>query len=165
MVGTFIEPSSGVMSMQNPSRSDVEELVRSFQSCTLPRSQWTHAAHLTVALWYLLHYSQTDAITLIRQGIQRYNAAIGIAATATGGYNETLTLFWIGRVTEFLATCSNRCMGEEVSVGFDPFPELASRLIQTYDDSQLPLHYYSRDRLFSAQARTMWLEPDLLPDE
>ena len=36
---------------------------------------------------------------------------------------------------------------------------LVARLL----DQQLPLAYYSRDRLFSAEARERWVEPDRQP--
>ena len=27
-------------------------LVAQFENCTLPKAEWTHRAHLAVALWY-----------------------------------------------------------------------------------------------------------------
>jgi hypothetical protein len=77
------------------SDDEIDRLLRAFEACTLPRSQWNHAAHLTVALWYLVRYSPSEAIQRIRSGIQRYNAAAGIVTTNNSGYHETLTLFWI----------------------------------------------------------------------
>lgn len=52
-------------------------LVRSFEDCTLSRAQWTHSAHLTVALWYLIHEPLTAA-EQIRYGIQRYNRLMAL---------------------------------------------------------------------------------------
>ncbi|MFL6333410.1 MAG: hypothetical protein ACJ754_08905 [Pyrinomonadaceae bacterium] len=69
------------------------ELLRRFEDCTLPRAEWTHAAHLTVALWHLLQFDWPEAVARVRRGIKRYNAAHGIRPTPTGGYHETLTLF------------------------------------------------------------------------
>jgi hypothetical protein len=82
---------------------EIESFVRAFESCTLPRCEWTHQAHLIVALWYLTHYSQSEAINCIRDRIQRYNQAIGIKTTKDTGYHETLTLFWVRVVCQYLA--------------------------------------------------------------
>ncbi|OLP19413.1 hypothetical protein BST81_05780 [Leptolyngbya sp. 'hensonii'] len=82
---------------------EIMNLVHQFEACTLPRSQWDHAAHLTVALWYLICFPDAEAVLRICQGIQRYNKSQGIGTTPTGGYHETLTLFWIAIVRQFLA--------------------------------------------------------------
>ena len=37
--------------------SEIENLIRAFKECTLPRRDWTHQDHLTVALWYLFRLS------------------------------------------------------------------------------------------------------------
>jgi hypothetical protein len=128
-----------------------EELVRSFEDCTLPRSEWTHAAHLTIALWYLVNFPQTDAIQRIRVGIQRYNAAIGIETTPNSGYHETLTLFWANTVHQFM-------MQNKIH---HFTPETVAQLTQGYKDPAFPLQFYSHDQLFSWQARQGWVEPDL----
>jgi hypothetical protein len=40
-------------------------------------------------------------------------------------------------------------------------PETTNALIHYYGDPALPFKYYSRDRLMSGEARTIWVEPDL----
>ena len=72
---------------------EIKALVRAFEDTSLPRAEWTHRAHLTVALWYLTRHSGREATARIRTGIKRYNAAKGVLTTPTGGYHETLTLF------------------------------------------------------------------------
>jgi hypothetical protein len=132
---------------------EILALVRRFEDCTLPREEWTHAAHLTVALWHLLQYDWPDAVRRVRLGIQRYNAAHGIRTTPTGGYHETLTLFWLRRVRAFLEGGRNEARS---------LVALANELVATADRS-LPLAYYTRERLFSPEARAGWVEPDLKP--
>ena len=39
--------------------------------------------------------------------------------------------------------------------------ELANRLVAKYQDPRLPRKYYSRHLLFSPEARTTFVEPDL----
>jgi hypothetical protein len=132
---------------------EVFEVLRGFSDRTLPRERWTHAAHLTVALWHLLQYDWPEAVERVRDGIKAYNAAHGIRQTPTGGYHETLTLFWMRAVRAFLETGRNE--GRSLVA-------LANSLAASAD-SRLPLRHYSRARLFSAEARANWVEPDLLP--
>jgi hypothetical protein len=137
--------------LQPATLAEIESLVQAFEACTLPRSQWTHAAHLTVAFWYLVKSPRPEASDRIRGGIQRYNHSVGIQTTKDSGYHETLTLFWIHIVHRFIT--------EEAIQSFTP--NKLRRLIEQYGDPQLPLRYYSRDRLFSWEARLNWLDPDL----
>ncbi len=132
---------------------EILALVRRFEDCTLPREEWTHAAHLTVALWHLLQFDWPEAVARVRRGIKRYNAAHGILTTPTGGYHETLTLFWLRVVRTFLEAERNEARA---------LVHLANELI-TSADKGLPLAHYTRERLFSPEARAAWVEPDLKP--
>ena len=68
---------------------EIVRLVEAFEACTLPQKQWTHQAHLTVGLWYVVHYPLEEATRRIRLGIQRYNESCGVRMTRDGGYHET----------------------------------------------------------------------------
>ena len=134
------------------SPNEIDTLLHAFQECSLPRSQWTHEAHLTVALWYFLFCeSEQEAIDAIRNGIKRYNSVQGIETTPNSGYHETLTLFWAQTVREYLADESpNRSI-----------VHLANGLIAEYADCTLPWSHYTRSHLMSWEARNNWVEPDL----
>ena len=56
-----------------------EELVRQFESCTLPFNRWTHRAHVKVAHLYLKNHPFDEALKRLRAGIQRYNQIRGRA--------------------------------------------------------------------------------------
>lgn len=131
----------------------IENLLVSFNNCTLARSEWNHAAHLKVALWYLTQYEKKQAINLIRQSIQRYNTAQNIQATPTGGYHETLTLFWVFMVEHYLSIVDSK----------SPLVELTNKLIYMLKDKNLPQEYYSQDLLMSWDARKRWNNPYLKP--
>lgn len=136
--------------------TQIQELVWGFETGTLPRSQWTHAAHVTVAFWYLLQDSET-ALDRLRWGIRNYNTQVGIANTGQSGYHETLTCLWFHLVRHALVTAQTiwgECASGEM---------LYSAVVQTCGNADLPLRYYSRDRLMSVQARQTWVEPDLQP--
>src|SRR5689334_16033716 len=132
---------------------EILSLVRRFEDCTLPREEWTHAAHLTVALWHLLEFDWPEAVARVRRGIKRYNAAHGIVTTPTGGYHETLTLFWLRTVRAFLEAERNEARA---------LVRLANALTASADRG-LPLAHYTRALLFSPEARAGWVEPDLKP--
>lgn len=131
---------------------DVVRLVQQFEACTLPRSDWNHAAHLTIAMWYLSKYSKTEAIGLIRTGIQHYNQCNGIVSTINSGYHETLTLFWIAIACRFLAAANHNA---SISASINDF-------ISTYREQKtLFYEYYSHEVIMSWEARQSWVTPDL----
>ena len=130
-----------------------EDLVAAFGDRSLPKEQWTHEAHLRVGLWHLLHHSPDDALALVRQRIIAYNEAVGVENSDSSGYHETITRFFLHEISRFLRTADGR----------RPIDDLAAELIQWLGDKDTPLHYYSRARLMSVEARRTWVEPDLRP--
>lgn len=130
--------------------AEITELVEAFERCTLPRGKWTHAAFLTVVLWYLHMQPTAKARILLRNSINRYNFENNIARGQTGSYNETLTVFWLRIVNEFIKNHSRDYS----------FVDLANLLIERFADCALPLRHYSSERLFSAEAQMTWLRPD-----
>ena len=130
---------------------EAKRLVREFEACTLAGERWTHEAHLTVALWYLVRHADAEATRLIRDGIQRYNLSRGIEMTKDGGYHETITRFYIRAIRRYLR---DACAAQT-------FAELLEGLLAACGDRNFPFEYYSRERLLSWEARTGWLEPDL----
>jgi len=131
--------------------SEIESFIGAFEACTLPAAEWTHAKHLIVALWYLGRQPREEATRRIREGIQRYNLSKGNAT----GYHETITLAWIAVISNFLATRDRQ----------QPVADLAEELLAECGAKDYLLHYFSRDRLFSPEARYRWVGPDLLPLE
>lgn len=130
---------------------EIAELIRGFEAGTLPYAEWTHHAHLTVACWYLVCYPYPEAVRKIREGIQKFNRAVGIVTTKDRGYHETITLFWVRMTRHYLVRSTLECS----LVG------LINGLLSRFGNSRLPFEYYSRDRLLSWEARSEWMEPDL----
>lgn len=145
-------------------KSLTERIVREFLSCTLPKQEWTHEAHLRVGLWHSLHYSPSESLVRLRQSIKRYNIACGVENTDSQGYHETITRFYVLLIARFVETniqLVNKIVitpsNEIVNIDL-----LANELIKSYGDRSLIFKYYSRDRLMSRTARIEWLEPDLM---
>src|SRR4249919_2812625 len=64
-----------------------DEFLAAFTSCALPLSSFRHGDHLRLA-WLLLHRKPFDeALTLVREGIQKYAVHVG----APHLYHETVT--------------------------------------------------------------------------
>lgn len=118
-------------------------LLERFENQTLPKEEWTHEAHVRVALDYV-RSSGPGALEKMRSGILALNAVHGVETTPTGGYHETLTRVWL----------------ELVRVGWEHYGNWEA-LWEWLQDKRLPLQFYSRDRLMSPEARYGWLEPDL----
>jgi hypothetical protein len=134
---------------------DIETFTQDFEACTLPRSRWTHHAHLVVALWYLTHHTQDDALDIVRRRIRAYNEAVGTPNTDNAGYHETLTRFFLRGVARHIA----RHRTEVLPVS------LAALLQSPLGNKAWPLRFYSRERLFSVVARHHWVEPDRTPND
>jgi hypothetical protein len=118
---------------------DDDALWTAFHDRTLPATEWNHAAHRRIAAMHIARYSLDEAHLLMRVGIIRLNLAHGLVETATRGYHETLTRVWLVVV----ADAGKRGVA---------LTEL---------HKEVPLRYYSRERLFSLQARTVFVTPDL----
>ncbi|HIK05833.1 MAG TPA: hypothetical protein IGS40_14155 [Trichormus sp. M33_DOE_039] len=132
---------------------EIESIIKSFNNCTLPRNQWDHHAHLTVALWYLIHYQKPEVIYLIRESIQKYNQSMNIITTNNSGYHETMTLFWIDLVSQYLKNNhAENCL-----------LTLTNQLIHEYGDKNLVFDYYSKNLIMSCEALQNWVNPDLQP--
>jgi hypothetical protein len=133
--------------------TDVAVALAAFRDGTLPRTAWNHRAHLTVALSVARSTSPARALDTMRGEILRFNAAVGIVSTPDTGYHETLTVFYLHVVTVHATRHP-----APASTALD-----ANLLFDDWGDRELPLKHYSRDRLFSREARAHWLPPDLAP--
>jgi hypothetical protein len=128
---------------------DDDALWTAFHARTLPHAQWTHAAHLRVAWMHLARYALDEAHLRMRVGIIRLNAAHGLDETPQRGYHETLTRVWL--VLVGAARARDACTHSRAFLAAHPLAR------------DLPLRHYSRDRLFSLAARTIYLAPDVAP--
>ncbi len=134
---------------------DIETFIREFEACSLPKSRWTHHAHLVVGLWYLSHHSTDDALSIVRRRIRAYNNAVGTANTDSSGYHETMTRLFLHGIAAHMLAHSGESLPSS----------LALLLKSPLAHKDWPLSFYSRERLLSVAARHEWLEPDLTPND
>jgi len=131
--------------------TEILEVVQGFRNRTLPKEKWTHEAHLVTAVWFHANHTPLEAICYLRSGIAAYNEATGGQNTHTDGYHETITLFWCLTISGFVAQNKGMLL-----------PELCEKFLSSeMATKEYPLKFYSREKLFSLQARATWVEPDL----
>lgn len=134
------------------SDAEVETLVEGFINKTLPKTEWTHEAHLAACLWHLLRFNTTESLLMLRARIITYNESVGGINDLHNGYHETITTFWIEAVNAYLNN-KNRSF---------PVSQLCNELFDSpYADRTLPLQFYSRECLFSVEARATFVQPNL----
>ncbi len=129
---------------------DIERIARGLMDRTLPKADWTHAAHFAAALWLLRHRGDA-AFREMPPLIRAYNESTGVANTDTGGYHETITVASLRLARAWLAE----------RPGVSLHAALAELLASPYGRSNWLLAYWSRELLFSVTARRAWVDPDL----
>jgi hypothetical protein len=134
------------------SEAAIERIARSLVDRSLPKPEWTHAAHFAVALW-LLRQRGLHAMTEMPGLIRAYNEATGVPNSDTSGYHETITLASLRAGYAWLTERPNAPL----------HVTLRELLAGAYGRSDWPLSYWSRDVLFSTAARRGWVDPDLRP--
>lgn len=119
----------------------------------LPRAEWTHEAHLAACACLLLEYPDFAPERDLPGTIAAYNVAVGGVNDARQGYHETITRFSIAAVRVHLAHDHTGTLAERVN-----------RLLASDRGARdYPLRFWSRDLLFSPEARLGWAAPDLRP--
>ena len=128
------------------SEAAIDHFLSSFETGSLPRYCWTHAAHLAMCAARLWQEDETT-IDRLRREIQHYNHTRG---TPPSAYHETLTRFWMNTVRE--------CLKSQ-----QPESRLAAvcGTIKTLGlESGLPRKRYTFDVFQSTEARERWIPPD-----
>ena len=124
-------------------------------ACTLAKVEWTHEAHLAACAWLILERPDIVPERDLPAIIRRYNESVGGVNDETQGYHETITQTSIRGVRLSLAR----------SEGAGGLAERVNALLLGEEGwRDWPLLFYSRDRLFSVEARMGWVEPDLRGD-
>ena len=134
------------------SDAEIERIALGVIDRTLPKPEWTHAAHFAAALW-VLRRPGMNAEAAMPGLIRAYNLATGVENTDSSGYHETITLASLRAARDWLDKRPEKPLHEVLN------ELLASR----YGRSDWLLEYWSKPVLFSAMARRAWIDPDLKP--
>jgi hypothetical protein len=131
--------------------AEIEKLVASFEDASIARGVWKHAEHLVVALYYVNSCGDIEVATnKMREGLfNLLTDGFKVDLSKEMPYHETLTVFWMKTVDEFSRSRNGM-----------PLHEKANNLIEAFD-KDYPLNFYTREYLFSDEARARFVEPDL----
>ena len=132
--------------------AEIAHLGEGLLACTLERAEWTHEAHLGATTYLLLKRRDVDLDTELPGIIRRFNESVGGVNSDGEGYHETITRVFLHGVRLFLEGADLR----------KPLHDLVNELLlSAIGKRDWPLRFYSRERLFSVEARRHFVEPDL----
>ncbi len=148
---TFTGKTEGMDPSMSPSMNAVkaaDAIADAMTACRLAKSDWTHEAHVQAGLSLVLRHGAKKALQILREAIPRYNNSINTPNSDTGGYHDTLTVYYVWAIDELLR--------QEVAPEDIVSHELVSRTAA--------LRFWTRDELFSVGARRHWMTPTLFAD-
>lgn len=132
--------------------SAIAEIGEGLLARTLPREHWTHEAHLAACTWLVRNRADIDIERELPAIISVYNESVGGVNDDTQGYHETITQVYIAGVKAHLA---------DVGMKLPLLEAVNALLLSNRGRRDLPLRFYSKERLFSVPARRGFVEPDL----
>ena len=133
---------------------EIRRIGEGFLARTLPKAEWSHAAHFAATLWLMRHQPGRDLPREMPGLIRAYNEATGGVNSDTEGYHETITQASLRAARAELAR-----HGAQV-----PLHQIVNALMASpLGRPGWLLDYWSKDLLMSAAARREWRAPDLKP--
>jgi GNAT superfamily N-acetyltransferase len=130
---------------------DDEALWGAFRHLTLSHAEWSHESHVRTAFLHLARWDLDESHLRMRAGIIRLNASHGVEESPARGFHETLTRAWLAIIAD--ARSRHRAATSDALLAAQP--ELLHR--------ELALRFYTRERLFSLRARSVFVDPDVAP--
>lgn len=131
----------------------LDQFVRDWESGALPKSAWTHCAHVVVTAFYAFNCGPEALFSTIERGIRHFNNCSGVINGPDGGYHESLTRFWAQIISDFVS-----------SRNFESRLEAARETAAVFgEDRDLFKLYYSFDVVRDQRARREWIPPDRTP--
>jgi len=134
------------------SDAEIERLGEGLLACKLPRADWTHEAHFAATTYLVTRRPEIDLDTELPGIIRRYNESVGTPNSDSEGYHETITRLFLSGVRLFLAEADQD----------ESLHELVNELLLSpMGRRDWPLRFYSRELLFSVEARRHFVPPDI----
>jgi hypothetical protein len=131
----------------------LETFVHDWASGVLPKSAWTHAAHVGVTGYHAYDHDPAAVFAEMKRGILHFNTCTGVVNGRDSGYHETLTHFWSDRIASAV-----RYAGPGSRL------EAARSAVRLFgEDRDLPSLFYSFDVVQDRRARAEWVPPDVQP--
>ena len=90
------------------SETEIENVVRAFETCETGKDDFKHREHLVVAVWYLETFGKEGALERMRSGLLRF---LDHHELDRNIYSEAITVCWIDKIFEKLNE-----LGPEISL-------------------------------------------------
>ena len=135
--------------MKHHLSSSDHAFVSDFESGNFPPEDFNHREHLRLAYAYLAGHSTDTAVHMMRDSLIRFLHHNGIEISK---YHETLTRAWVLAVRHFMDKTESSSSSAEF---IDRNPILL--------DPKIMLTHYSARLIFSDEARSRFVRPDLDP--
>jgi hypothetical protein len=130
----------------------LDNLVERFLEASLSPHEWTHRAHLGVACALVMAKGTEATIDCFREVIPRLHSLWAGSREPGRGYHETLTVFWIRRISVVMSRLPR---------GWSRLDRVVA-IVEAYGDlRRLDRAFYTVDVAASDAARVRWLAPDL----
>ena len=127
---------------------EIKEFIEKFESASLPKEEWNHWGHLRLALYYLYNEkTKHAAITKIRCGLIRYAVLTNPDYNCSERYHETITRFWIHKVSEFIRLNKNKTL-----YGLEELVKKSQLMNKEYI-----LKFYTQNQLDSPEYRAVFM--------
>ena len=94
--------------MTYQSDSEIESVVRGFETCETGKEHFKHRDHLVVAVWYVEKFGREAALDRMRSSLMRF---LDHHQVDKGKYSETVTVYWIDKINKKLKE-----LGSDVSL-------------------------------------------------
>ena len=134
------------------SDGEIAHLAEGLLARDLPKSEWTHEAHLAATTYLLTHRPDIDLDRELPDIIRRYNESVGGVNDDTQGYHETITRTFLHGVRLFLSEADPS----------EPIYELVNELLLSpMGRRDWPLRFYTKERLLLVEARRHFVAPDI----
>ena len=125
------------------------EFEKQFQSCEFDPIYFSHEAHLRLAWIHIKNYGVERAVENVQEQLRNFVEYLG----AKDKYNITLTVSAVKAVNHFMLKSESTNFKDFIS----EFPRLK------YKFRELLGYHYGVDIFNSKEAKTKFIEPDLLP--
>jgi len=134
------------------SENEIIRIGEGVAACTLPRVEWTHAAHFAAALWLMRYRPELEPSREMPKLIRAYNESVGRVNDDSGGYHETITQASLRALRGVL---------DAYAADVPVYRIVNALMASSMANPNWLLEYWSQPRLMSVEARRQWLEPDL----
>ena len=125
---------------------DDTEFLRAFLNGWPVEMRFGHYDHLRIAWLVIERHGAERAAEIVGERLKAMAVARGVAPL----YNETMTRFWIRLIAHV--------RDETASMSVDEAIERVPMLL----DKNLAQRHWSRTAMFGPEARSAWVEPDLV---